>query len=304
MKVHNILFYLNPALIDVNTPAALEKYVADLNAILFKNTDRLLVFEPQMGVIPASAAPHDNSHNGPLPSEDFDVWVYVTLGPWQSGYAGIDSSGAGVISTEWQAVYSEYGQDYQRQVYVLAHELGHVFGAGMSEYYTLQSVADLSGRAPSLPINLLDPTNAFTASHLDWLTSPMLWNVGGPTREAFLSTCKYDTAAALTINSAWRSGIPPLASMTVRVLSQRSRVLDIPYTVYVYNRDGALLASGEADENGNFTAPAPQHNGYRNAVLIKVYQGARFTGAKWISVYDLDKMRLSSGQSECIISIP
>lgn len=209
-----------------------------------------------------------------------------------------------MISTEWQAVYSTFGQDYQRQIYVLAHELGHVFGAGISEYYTLQSVADLSGRSPSLPINLLDPTNAFTMAHLDWLTSPMLWNVGGSTREAFLSTCKYDTAAALTINSTWRSGIPPLASMTVRIVPSRSRVTDIPTTVYVYNRDGVLLAYGDADESGDFLAPAPQHNGYRNAVLIKTYQGTRFMGAKWVCVYDLDRMRLISGASECIISIP
>ena len=292
-KYHEVVFFLNSALHYPGVGFDLARYVDDLNAVLSKNTDRRLWFDPGDGVKLSEVEPHDNSHDGPLPSSDFQIWIYVRQGPWQSGYMGIDSSGSGVIVSEWQQVWSSFNQDYQRQLFVLIHELGHVFNAGISEYYTLQQCVDVSGLLPNTPIDFTDPYNLFRRDHSDWLSSPMLWNVGGLTREDFIGSCTFDKTSALTISSDWRSGLPHYDSMTINVFRGRALQIDYPIYVSVFDKSGSRVFIGAVDSRGQVEVPCPSRQGDRNAVLVKVISGNRVTASKWICIWDLDLMSLT-----------
>ena len=298
MKVHRTIFYLSPSLMDENVHTYLSAYISDLNFILEKNTSRRLAFDAQ-DVFCVSSQPHDDTYQGQLPNDGFDIWVYIQEGNWQYGYMGADSSGAGVISTKWQRVWGEYNSDYQRQVYIMAHEAGHIFGAGISEYYSLAYVEDRSGRVPEIKIDMQDPTNEFSMDHLDWKASPMLWNVGGVSRDQFLSTCKFDNLSAGIITSPWRARYPQHPSVFGITLRTRpGPQTDLPVTFHVFGKDGSSIFTGTLDDSGHAFIPSPLRNAYSNAFLIKLYQGRRFIRGKWISIFDLDAKFMAGEELE------
>ena len=323
MKTHTVTFYLDPALITSTTPSDLAQYISDMNVVLAKNTDRRLEFDPQSGVLPATAEPHDNSHDGPLPSEGFDVWVHATYSgtPEYStgGYCGINSGGELVIAgMKWGGVYSDFSADYAKQLSTMLHEFAHGFGAGIGELYSLIYVQDKTSQTPAQDLNLLMPSDPFTLTHPDWRGDPLLWNVGGNTREEFLANCTFSELTALVLASTWRTMPNTFDRFTVQVSGATSAVAsakkirisgpvrDIPFQVYVYSRSGLLLQAGETDENGRYVVIDFgwfAHTSFTNARLVKVFQGIRFVGQKWVSVYDLDLARLR-GQPECVVTIP
>src|SRR6185503_13107869 len=145
-------FYLDPALVpDLNfAKAVLPKYVADMNAILSKNTSRRLVFDPETGIVLTSTKPQTDSATLPLPTQGFEIWAYaVKTSNTMSygGYAGMDKSGAGVLAgLKWTRLYDPDTltagavADYTIQLDHMLHELAHVFGAGIGEYYSLMSI--------------------------------------------------------------------------------------------------------------------------------------------------------------------
>jgi len=321
MKTHTVTFYLDPALITTSTPSDLAQYVSDMNFVLAKNTDRRLEFDPQTGVIPATAEPHDNSHDGPLPSEGFGVWIHATFSGTPNyttgGYCGIHSGGELVIAgMKWGGVYSSFSADYAKQIYTMLHEFAHGFGAGIGELYSLIFVQDRSNQSPTQDLNLLMPSDPFALTHPDWRGDPLLWNVGGNTREEFLANCTFSELTARVLGSTWRTMPDPFDRFTVQVSGATSAsakkvriggpVRDIPFQVYVYSRSGLLLQAGETDGNGRYVVTDFgwfAHTSATNVRLVKVFQGVRFVGQKWVSVYDLDLARLR-GQSEYVVTIP
>jgi len=320
MKTHSIIFYLDPALITSSTPLDLVQYVDDMNYVLAKNSDRRLEFDPATSVIACATEPHDNTHAGPLPSEDFDVWVHAVYsgipGYTVNGYAGMNSGGEMVLAgMKWGGVHSTYNVDYSKQVTTMLHEFAHGFGAGIGEYYSLVSVNDTSGRAPLQGIDLMNASDPFRQAHADWLNDPLLWNMGGATRDEFLGQCRFSELTSRVLNSTWRSAPQTFDSFAVQVnaggmSAGPSRfggpVRDVPFQVYVYALNGALLHAGQSDESGRYVVNDFgwfHHTSTLNARLVKLYQGARFVGQKWVSVYDLDLAWLR-GQSECVVTIP
>jgi len=257
MKFHNIVFYLDPALIGPSTASDLMQYVADMNIILAKNTDRRLEYNPATGLIPSFDPPQDDTYSSPLPSDDFDVWVHAVYSGLPNyttgGYIGVHSGGQMVLAgMRWGGVHSQYSIDYAKQVYTMLHELAHGFGAGIGEYYSLVYQQDMSAREPLQNIEMLNSADPFRMTHQDWIGDPLLWNVGGTTRYDFLSACHYAELTARVINSNWRTQAVTFDKFTVQVGSgavslsqgvarpQRVSVpiRDIPYSVYVYSRSG------------------------------------------------------------------
>ena len=93
-----IKFYLDPALVtDMNfAKAVLPKYVADMNVVLAKNTNRRLAFDPESGILLTATKPQTDSASLPLPTEGFEIWAYAvqtTNTISYGGYAGMDRSG-------------------------------------------------------------------------------------------------------------------------------------------------------------------------------------------------------------------
>ena len=323
MKLHNIIFYLDPLLITPTTAIDLSRYVADMNAILSKNTDRRLVFDLSTGIIPSLNPPQDDTY-GTLPSEGFDIWVHAVYSGLPNyttgGYIGVNSGGQMVLAgMRWGGIYSQYSADYSKQVWTMLHELAHGFNAGIGEYYSLIYLQDMSAREPLQNIEMLNGTDPFRLSHSDWIGDPLLWNVSGATRADFLAACRYSELTARVINSTWRTQAVTFDSFVVQVGTPETQaaqlaalrpqrvsgvpVRDVPYTVYVYSKDGQLIQQGSTGETGRFTVTNFGwfcHNANHNARLVEVFQGSRFVGQHWVTVYDLDLSKLR-GEPECVV---
>ncbi len=325
LKEHVIKFYLDPAL--VSDPdlarAALSKYVQDMNVILAKNTNRRLLFDPQTGLILTTSQPHTNSARPPLPTSGFEIWVhavYTDKALSYGGYAGIDSSGAGVLAgLHWTRLYDpdqlspNQVLDYSIQLNNMLHELAHVFGAGIGEYYNLATIQDTTGSEPLLNINLNDPADPYWNDKTDFLTDPLLRLTRSASRQEYLATVRYSALTATILNGEYRNGIPSLNQFTVQVLDQNGQPVPAA-NVKVWNVQGGapypsqLLFDVLTDENGQVTLPwggsSSPHSSYNFLRLIKAYKdGVPISQPRYLSIFDADHARLVLGQTEWRISL-
>ena len=325
LKEHHLKFYLDPAL--VPDPAfartVLPKYVADMNLILAKNTDRRLVFDPATDLILASAEPHSNSAIPPMPVTDFEIWAYAVRTPnvlSYGGYAGIDDSGAGVLAgLKWTRLYNPETltpaevPDYWTQINNMLHELGHVFGAGLGEYYNLITVHDTSGLEPKLYVSAYDPADPYWSDKPDFKTDPMLWNLSrdnGYTvftdRASLLATVRYSALTAALLDGDYRNSAPTvdLNNIQVRVVDAQGQPIEgaqvKAWTVMSTSpNQTSVLAdlSTDADGRTSFswgTAGNP-HNAYDSLRLVKVYKDGLMAQARYVSIFDADIVRLVNG---------
>ncbi len=314
-KEHVIKFYLDPAIVpDTDfAKSVLPKYVADMNAILAKNTNRRLLFDPETDIIQTSTKPQTDSAHPPLPTEDFEIWAHVTMtdSPISyGGYAGIDISGAGVLAgLYWTRLYDPDNLspgndvlDYSIQIDHMLHELAHVFGAGIGEYYSLASITDTTGIAPLLNIDANDPDDAFWSDKPDFKADPLLHLTDAATRANYLEKVRYSNLTAAVMSGGYRNGVISFDHYTVRILDENEQPVpsaDVkvwsiqatsPYT-------SQLLFDGQTDGNGQIAlawgGPADPHNTNDLLRLIKVYKdGVSLTQPKYVSIFDADIQKL------------
>jgi hypothetical protein len=322
LKEHVMKFYLDPALVpDLDfAKGVLVKYVDDMNAILQKNTDRRLVFDPESGVILTSTQPHSDWAPPPLPVENFEIWAYAVQTRFPvsyGGYAGIDRSGAGVLAgLKWTRLYdpaqltATQVVDYWTQVNNMLHELAHVFGAGYGEYYGLASIQDTTAVAPLLNINVYDQNDSFWSNKADFKTDPLLWNPAQvsllgqqPNREALLKFVQYSQLTAAIISGNYRNAAPSvdLSQIGIKVVDANGLPLDSAQ-VKVWSVAGGypyrsqLLIDGFTNSSGELKfawgGQANPHNSYDFLRLIKVYKDGYVASVTYVSIYDTDVTRL------------
>ncbi|RPH60465.1 MAG: hypothetical protein EHM81_06195 [Chloroflexi bacterium] len=315
-NTHIVKFYLDPAL--VTDPEAvklsLSKYVADMNTILAKNTNRQLAFDPATGLILTASKPHTDSARLPLPTEGFEIWVNArsTDRPFShGGYAGVDISGAGVLAgLNWTRVYNpdalsgDAVKDYSFQLNNMLHELAHVFGAGIGEYYSLASVSDTTGVEPLLDINLTDPADAYWSDKPDFKTDPLLRITYSVSRADYLAAVQYSALTATVLNGSYRNGLPSLERYTVQVLDENDQPV-AGANVKVWNmgsETSQLLNDILTDENGlvelEWGGIGHAHNNDNLLRLIKVYQdGVSLAQPRYLSIFDLDMAKFALGSA-------
>jgi hypothetical protein len=322
MKVHGIKFYLDPRLVpDLQfAKQVLAQYVDDMNFILQKNTDRRLVFNPETAVVLTTTQPHSDWAAPPLPVDGFEIWAHAVQtdkATSYGGYAGIDSSGAGVLAgLKWTRLYdpahltAAQVADYWTQINNMLHELAHVFGAGYGEYYRLGNIQDTTAVAPSLNINVFEPNDAFWSDKADFKTDPLLWNpvqVGllgpAPSREALLNFVQYSRLTAEIVSGSYRNTAPSvdLSTIGIKVVDQSGFPLESA-NVKIWSVAGAypynvqLLVDGFTDSAGELRfawgGAANPHNSYDFLRLIKVFKEGYTSSAEYISIYDTDIARL------------
>ena len=316
-------FYFDPALVPNMdfAKAVLPKYIEDMNSVLAKNTNRRLVFNPETDIILTVTQPHSNQAVPPMPVEDFEIWAYAVPSTYSvsyGGYAGIDDSGAGVLAgLKWTKIYDP-GQvvtlveltDYWTQINNMLHELAHVFGAGIGEYYKLSSIKDTTGISPLLDINVLDPDDLYWADKPDFMADPLLRNAVRTeglewlsTREALLAFVQYSNLTATIMNGDYRNGTSmiDLQHVTVRaVTGDGAPIADANVKIWSVVGDASyqtqLLVDGFTDSNGQVSfawgGSAMPHNSYDFLRLIKVYKDGYIASAKYISIFDADIVRL------------
>ncbi len=329
IKDHVLKFYLDPALVPNMdfAKAVLPKYVEDMNTILAKNTNRRLVFNPETDIILTSVPPYSGSFSGELPVEGFEIWAHVVLSSTTSygGFMSFDSSGAGVLAgLHWTKLYnpdkmtSAQLQDYWVQINNMLHELAHVFGAGIGEYYNLASIQDTTGDSPRLNINVFDPNDLFWSDKQDFLTDPLLQIAtqveGNSSREALLGFAKYADLTATLINGDYRNSAPTtdLQYITVSVVTDGGAPIDAAnvkiWSVVGNNPyEAKLMVDVSTDSNGQASfawgGSANPHNNYDFLRLIKVYKDGYNASAKYVSIFDADIVKLIGGSDSLNILV-
>lgn len=335
IKKHVFKFYLDPALVPNMdfAKAALPKYVEDMNTILAKNTNRRLVFNPETDIILINTQPHSNQAETPLPVENFEIWAYAVSGNdtvSYGGYAGIDVSGAGVLAgLKWTKLYDPDEitpaelTDYWTQISNMLHELAHVFGAGIGEYYKLSSIQDATDVSPFLDINVLDPNDSFWSDKPDFMADPLLRNAVQTeglewlsSREALLTFVKYSDLTATLISGNYRNTAPmiDLQHITVSVVTDSGAPINAA-NIKIWSVVGnapyqaQLMVDAFTDSNGQASFAWPKgsinpHNNYDFLRLIKVYKDGYIASAKYISIFDADSVKLIGGSNLFNILIP
>jgi S-layer family protein len=332
-KTHLFKFYLDPILVpDIDfAKTVLPKYINDMNVILAKNTNRLLAFDPTTGIILANTQPHSNTAPVPLPVDGFEIWAYAVTSPYQvsyGGYMGVDTSGAGVLAgLKWTRLYDpdklkpDEVADYWTQINNMLHELAHVFGAGIGEYYNLSIIKDMTNVPPFLDINILNPEDAFWKDKPDFITDPLLQNPvrtarsgSFSSRESLLAFVQYSKLTASVINGDYRNSVPTvdLSNIVLHVVDNNGVPVRMA-TVKIWSITGntsyqsQLMLESSTDDNGQITftwgGSATPHNIYDFLRLIKVYQDGYVASAKYVSIFDADIVKLVNDDDNFYITI-
>lgn len=320
IKEHVVKFYLDPVLVtDMEyAKVILPKYVADMNTILGKNTNRRLVFDPETGIIITSTKPHTDSARPPLPTQGFEIWVHAVKTDRQTsygGYAGVDISGAGVLAgLKWTRLYDPENLDgtklfdYSVQLNNMVHELAHVFGAGIGEYYSLANVTDTTNTAPLLNIKLSDPQDAFWSDKRDFIRDPLLQITRANTHSEYLDAVQFSNLTAAIINGDYRNDLTSFENYAVQVLDESGQpVAGANVKVWSVYNTSELVFDGTTDENGQITlvwgGTGDPHNANNLLRLIKVYKDdAPVTQPRYISIFDADIAKLVMQNDSFVVS--
>ena len=333
IKEHPFKFYLDPALVpDMGfAQAALTQYVADMNFILAKNTNRRLAFDPATDIILTTTKPHSNQATPPMPVLGFEIWahaVHTDFPVSYGGYAGIDTSGAGVLAgLKWTKIYDPAQltpaevTDYWTQINNMLHELAHVFGAGIGEYYNLSYIQDVTGISPLLNINVFDESDSFWSDKQDFMNDPLLRNPvqdneAGQTfnRENLLELVQFSDLTATILSNDYRNGVPSMdmSHINIRIISDNGSPIE-GAIIKIWSVTGStsyhadLMVNEVTDANGELTfnwgGQVNPHNSDDFLRLIKIYKTGYNAAAKYVSVFDADIAKLVDGSDVFTITI-
>ena len=330
IEYHIFKFFLHPDLVqnlsNEELSYRLTLYVEDLNTIFSKQTIRRFLFDPEKDIIITEEKPHLDSA-GVLPEHDYEIWAHVQLTAYPlygtcGGYMGIDESGAGVAAgLYWDAVYdrstleddSDELQQYWRQISNMVHEIEHVFGAGISEYYNLIMVKDTTCIAPIQDININTDSldDPYWSQHQDYFTDPLLtniWNqarVGAPTSyEELMELTRFADVTAALINDPCRqptsNSIPDLfhTRVSVREKGAREPVQSANIKIWKVRSfspyANELIVDRTTDSDGliEFWWDGTFNN-YNHLILIKVYPpDERKPKVRWFSIFDAQEEKM------------
>jgi hypothetical protein len=321
VREHIVKFYFHSDLLPDLEYArdVLPEYVADMNAILAKNTNRVLVFDPASGIVTSASNPHTDSAKPPLPVNDFEIWVHAmptTRALSHGGYAGIDASGAGVLAgLMWTRIHDPRQldangvSDYTIQLNNMLHELAHVFGAGIGEYYSLASVSDPTATPPLLGIKLSDPADAYWSDKPDFMSDPLLRITRAGSRAGYLQAVRFSDLTAAVIDGEFRNGLPVQDRFTVQVLDHAGAPLEgVNIKVWNAAASGELLFDETTDEYGQaqvaWGGTGNPRNGNNLLRLVKAYKdGSPLAQPKYVSVFDMDITTLVAGGASHVVTI-
>lgn len=303
-------------------------YVDDMNYVIGKNTNRWLRYRQIESIIFTDTPPHTGYAYPPLPEYGFEIWVYVrqsTIGRSYGGLASLDVSGAGVVdATYWMqpfdpstVVWGTGLQDYWTQIHIMLHEIAHMFGAGVGEYYNLCVVNDTTGVAPiqNINCNTLGANDPYWADKPDFFHDPLLRSAvdaGYTTKSSMLSYTRYADLTADFFNNAYRNSYPMVDFDNIVVTVTCNGVPQPLDIVKIWSVEGRLDNPSELifEDTTNYQGQVtfdwgginPPHGNVDFLRLIKAYPGASPCGmsagvAKYVSVFDADIQSMLHDQS-------
>ena len=344
LQVHNLRFFLDPNLVsgmDFNDlKSNLSQYAEEINNVFAKQTIRRIVFDPDTGITITETKPYSDSYFS-LPEQDYELWVHAVLsdtpGTKSPGFATADINGAGVVAgmkldqlyNPSELVDSSYElEDYWWHIHVIVHELGHVFGAGISEYYNIATVNDTTEIEPIVDI-VLEPTNAYWNKRQDYFTDPLLtciYNnslVGSPTGlQELRDIVAFADVTVSVVNRGprnWDSSLSTLPNLTeskVEVRDARTMSLISDANVRVWN--GRSYPPYEHEEisvmpdinEGTYKFYWDCNNAFNTTghlKLIKAFAPDYEAETEWFSVFDAVTQKMVYGKDElriCVYLMP
>ena len=337
---HRFRFFIHPDVAAPLTTSDLQMrlawYVHDLNTIFAKTSIRRFDFNPASDV--AVTDELDGLYGyypGDLPeSGNYDFWAIVkpsTTGFSHGGFMSFSTNGSGVAAgLHWHEVHDRMAlsnapagdlqaRDYWRQINALAHEMAHVFGAGIGEYYSLAVVQDNTGVPPvqNIEFHVWEPdSDPYWAQHPDYWNDPLLaWNQDLSLAE-LLEKVRFAQVSSAMIDAGFRNvfplgrHLPDLSATRVWLFSQGPQNPIPNATVRVWKVSAGTDAAEEifhglSDSHGQVQFAwngAP--NSDDNLVLIKAYPPAG--GApkvRWYSVYEAQEQKVLFGREQLNIFI-
>ena len=306
-------------------------YAQDINLIFAKNTNRRFTFDPDQDIIVTEQLPTINL-GGEIPETDYELWASVlpaaaTPYPYShGGWMAFSTNGTGVAQElYWDAVHDRAALvqaapddwilwNYWRQIHNLVHEMAHIFGAAVGEYYNLRNVPDTTGVSPLQDIyfsgNAPPVTDPYWAQHPDYLADPMSIWAPRLTLTELTNQVRFANVTAAMINAGYRHALPPtrytpdLAATKVWVRTRGAPVL-LPQTpvkvwrVEIYNAclsqlifDGATSAAGFVQFAWN-----AEPNNADNLMVIKAWPTNAPPIVRWFSIYDAQEERMVLGHT-------
>jgi hypothetical protein len=333
---HRFRFFLHPDLVGSLTTAELQSrlamYVEDLNLIFGKNTIRRFLFDPGTDITITDTMPEANYYGGgELPETNYEIWALVNPAastPYtfsHGGYMGFSTNGAGAaVGLYWDAVHNRNALihaapddwdlwNYWRQLDTLAHEFGHVFGAGVGEYYSLRSVPDTTGLAPRQDIFYPDygpTTDPYWSQHPDYWRDPMLVWAPSLSWTELTNLVRFANVTAAMINAGYRN-VFPISRYVPDLSATQVRVMADPHTPFAntpvkawkvvanspdYTAEQIFDGVTGSDGRVQFAWSGGPDN-YDNLMLIKAWPAVAAPMVRWFSFYDAQEQKMVFGKT-------
>lgn len=318
----NLYFVIQPRLIESDLDRRLQGYVDDVNRVFAKNTNRRFAYggyelgdelpEAADGIVVKTVYHFGDNAGGTECKRGGMRFI--------SNSCMADQAGRGL---GWSKVWPRSPMDvrsYASQLGDLIHELEHVFGAGIGEYYSFPRFEDRTGVGPDANIpGVTDEKNLghdFWAARQDWLTDPLLAHHPyglpgfGTTHESILSHMKLSDAAAAVVDRDKGMTREELGfhESRLRVTSGgeliRARVMI--WNVWPQPQDYTLLV--DEDVEGELTFDWDAHRAKGEVMLIvKAFPHrsdvARLPSRTWYTLFDAQKQMLVGGLASPMIEI-
>ena len=340
LQMHDLRFFLDPNLVagmDVDElKSNMTQYAEDVNSIFARQTIRRMAFDPNTGITITDTKPYSDGWYSPSPEQGYELWVHAVLtdvpGISYGGHSRTDMSGAGVAwGLKWDRIYnpselidgSRELEEYWFQIHAIVHELQHVFGAGLSEYYNLCMVGDTTGVEPIVDIELRPP-DAYWSKRRDYFPDPLLLFayeeplLGSPTTlQELRNAVEFAEVTVAVVNRGPRnwdsmlSTLPDLSAVKVQALDARTGVPISGATVRAWNVNGISYENQEIPVEASATAGTHEFywdswnafNTSGHLKLIKVFAPDYKAEAVWFSVFDAVEEKMVHGRNELAIPV-
>jgi hypothetical protein len=333
---HRLRFFLHPDLVAAlsteDLQARLSQYAAHLQTIWHRESLRRLTFDPATDISIVSTTPFSGSGFEPLPEYGFELWAYAdsangSIYGSYGGFANLDVSGAaGADDMHWTQIYdpstlapgSTELSDYWKQIDTLTHELEHVFGAGLGEYYSAAGFDDATGIAPLYSVDYFAPADPFWNAHADFWSDPLLryawdnYRLGNPnTLPALLDAVHFsptsrgiiDGCYRNSLTSSTRSTLPDLSQIRISVVDANSGQPIPSATLRIWNRPNpgpmggqertvvATSTPGVFEFNWTADSSFTPLNDWDNGKLLKAFASGYQPKAQWEWIYEAQRVK-------------
>ncbi|MGO1071304.1 Ig-like domain-containing protein [Lysobacter sp. CA199] len=349
-STHRLKFLVDSQLSAGTTSAEigrrLNQYVADLNTVFVRESVRSFVFDPITDLAFVDPAGDARCKAGPVNTVAGTIEVCIAKSAQNYSYGGYAGSvtnpqAGSVRGMNWLNIYDPLRlsktvvapsivaseEDYLvRQLRTLVHELEHVFGAGMGEYYNLASGTDRSGVPPTQNLALSNRNDRYWWSRQHWKRDPLLspiYGYYGPAKDrvAMLEMTRFTAGTKAQLNTDWSQW--PYASTYVMPMTTATEVwvtdpisntpvAGAQVTVWQVPQPTAAaakqVAQGNTDSVGRFVfdwkCNPSCFNNYSGILLVKATAPQRDPAATWFSIFDAFEQKAAFGQNAITIDLP